>query len=134
MNRKRGETVDLPVLNEELNTILSEVTESIKKLYGSKLKKIILYGSYAMGCQDEESDIDLMVLIDMDEPQLRNYDKKLNELISDIGYRHLKVLSLIDMSYEKYNKWVDVVPYYKNVKNQGVVVYEQKEDFLCKKL
>jgi predicted nucleotidyltransferase len=125
MNRKRGETVDLPVLNEELNTILSEVTESIKKLYGSKLKKIILYGSYAMGCQDEESDIDLMVLIDMDEPQLRNYDKKLNEIISDIGYRHLKVLSLIDMSYEKYNKWVDVVPYYKNVKNQGVVVYEQ---------
>jgi len=117
--------VDLPVLNEELNTILSEVTESIKKLYGSKLKKIILYGSYAMGCQDEESDIDLMVLIDMDEPQLRNYDKKLNEIISDIGYRHLKVLSLIDMSYEKYNKWVDVVPYYKNVKNQGVVVYEQ---------
>ena len=118
--------MDLPVLNEELNTILSEVTESIKKLYGSKLKKIILYGSYAMGCQDEESDIDLMVLIDMDEPQLRNYDKKLNEIISDIGYRHLKVLSLIDMSYEKYNKWVDVVPYYKNVKNQGVVVYEQK--------
>lgn len=117
--------MNIPVLNEQLNTILSEVTEKIKKLYGSKLKKIILYGSYAMGRQDEESDIDLMVLIDIDESQLRNYDKELNEIISDIGYRYVRVLSLIDMSYEKFNKWVDVVPFYKNVRNEGIVVYEQ---------
>lgn len=52
--------MNIPILDEQLNTILGEITDNIKDLYGSKLKKIILYGSYARGHQDEESDIDLM--------------------------------------------------------------------------
>jgi predicted nucleotidyltransferase len=117
--------VNIPILDEQLNTILGEITDNIKDLYGSKLKKIILYGSYARGHQDEESDIDLMVLIDVPEAKLRDYEKKLNKIVSDIGYSYMKVLSLIDMSYEKFNNWVDVVPFYKNVRNEGVIIYEQ---------
>lgn len=109
----------------KLNNIIKEIVDSVRTLYDEKLKEIILYGSYARGDYDNESDIDLMVLVDIDETKLKDYEKELNEIISDIGYRHMEVLSLVDLSYEKFNNWVDVVPYYKNVRNEGIILYEQ---------
>ena len=44
----------------ELQALLREVSHASSKLYGDKLNKIILYGSYARGDQTEESDIDIM--------------------------------------------------------------------------
>jgi predicted nucleotidyltransferase len=113
------------MMDKKMDNILSEIIEDIKNLYGEKLKEIVLYGSYSRKQQDDESDIDILILVDTDESELKYYDKRLNNIISDIGYRHKKVLSLIDMSYEKFNYWVDVVPFYKNVKDEGVIIYEQ---------
>jgi len=111
--------------DKNLNNILNEVINDVKNLYKEKLKAIVLYGSYSRNQQDDESDIDILVLVDVDEPELKYYDKMLNSIISDIGYRHKKVVSLIDLSYEKFNYWADVVPFYKNVKNEGIIIYEQ---------
>ena len=111
--------------DEIINNVLNEVTRGVKDVYGSKLKEVVLYGSYAIGKNDDESDIDLMVLVDAEESELRNYDKQLNRIISDIGYRYIKVISLVDMSYEKFYNWVDAIPFYMNVKNEGIVIYEQ---------
>jgi len=113
------------MLDKNLNNILNEVINDVKNLYKEKLKAIVLYGSYSRNQQDDESDIDILVLVDVDEPELKYYDKMLNSIISDIGYRHKKVVSLIDLSYEKFNYWADVVPFYKNVKNEGIIIYER---------
>lgn len=111
--------------NKKFNIIIEEVTSSMKSIYGDKLKEILLYGSYARGDYDKESDIDLMVLVDEEEKELKEYEEELNNIISDIGYKYMIVLSLVDLSFNKFNYWVDVVPYYKNVRNQGVILYEQ---------
>ena len=37
--------------------------DEIKEVYGCHLKNVILYGSYARGDQNEESDIDIMILL-----------------------------------------------------------------------
>ena len=107
------------------NVLLNEVVSATKELYGAKLKEIVLYGSYARAEQDEESDIDIMLLIDMSDEELKAYDKILNNTISDIGYKYMKVISVVDMNYKKFNNWVHVVPFYKNVVNEGVVLYGQ---------
>ena len=41
----------------ELQIVLKKVERAAKQLYGEKLDKIILYGSYARGDNTEESDI-----------------------------------------------------------------------------
>ena len=113
---------------DPINNILNEVISVAKELYGYKLKEIVLYGSYAKDEQDEESDIDIMLLIDMNDEELRNYDKSLNAAISDIGYKYMKVISVIDMNYKKFNNWANVVPFYKNVVNEGVMLYGYKNN------
>ena len=42
----------------------------LTELFGSRLEKVLLYGSYARGEQDEESDIDVMAPVDLPREQL----------------------------------------------------------------
>jgi predicted nucleotidyltransferase len=49
----------------EVKEILSEFKRRIAELYGARLKKVVLYGSYARGeGNDERSDIDLAVVLE----------------------------------------------------------------------
>jgi len=43
---------------------IEEFKREIKKLYGNRLKHIILYGSYARGSATEDSDIDLLIVLE----------------------------------------------------------------------
>jgi len=45
-----------------LNEILSRTVDQFKLIYGDDLKSVILYGSYARGDYDCESDIDVVAL------------------------------------------------------------------------
>ncbi|MEO8150819.1 MAG: nucleotidyltransferase domain-containing protein [Bacteroidia bacterium] len=43
--------------------VVKEVIGTFEKLYGKRLSKIFLYGSYARGTQTDESDIDFLILL-----------------------------------------------------------------------
>lgn len=60
----------------------------MQNVLGDKLHQIILYGSYARGNYDNESDIDIMVLADMSETELKNYRKQVNRVASKIRLNH----------------------------------------------
>lgn len=53
------------MVNKE--AIIKDFTETMKNRYGDRLSKIILYGSYARGDFNEESDIDFLVLLNDEE-------------------------------------------------------------------
>lgn len=46
--------------------ILSRVKASLEKAYGNRLKGVVVYGSEARGEAQEDSDIDLLVLLEGD--------------------------------------------------------------------
>lgn len=48
-----------------LNAVLRDTVSGLQKLFGDRLKNIWLYGSYARGDQTDESDIDVMALVDL---------------------------------------------------------------------
>lgn len=58
--------------------IMSEITATLKQ-YG--IEKIILFGSYAYGTPNKDSDIDLLVIKDIPENETREFRIKLKKAL-----------------------------------------------------
>ena len=57
-------------MSNQIKNILQEYVKGLLKIIGKDLRQVILYGSYARGEQDsngEISDIDIMILVDLNE-------------------------------------------------------------------
>lgn len=63
--------------------IARAVASDLRALYGTRLRKVVLYGSWARGDAHPESDIDLLVVLDRVESRWREHER-MNEVL----YRH----------------------------------------------
>lgn len=114
--------------NEEqkLKELLNELQGELRNIFGAKLKRIIMYGSYARGSNDEGSDLDIMALVDMDDEEIRSKRDQVLDLTVDLTTRYGVVLSIIENNYDHFYNWVDVVPFFLNVEREGIELYARK--------
>jgi len=106
----------------KLNLITERVVQAAQDSLGDKLDKVILYGSYARGDNNDESDIDIMVLANI---PLEARSREREKIWSILGYIDLDldvVLSLNVTDCETFNKYIDDLPFYINVVGEGVVL------------
>lgn len=111
------------IKSNQLQSMLEELSELLRQAYGDKLRAVILYGSVARGTQTEGSDIDIMVLVDGNDAVLRSFWDKLSDVSTEMALKYLEVFSIIDVSYQEYNDWKNISPFYRNVSEEGVVLY-----------
>ena len=50
-------------MSEELQTMLNKLREYLSKLYGTRLYRLILFGSQARGDAKNYSDIDVLIVL-----------------------------------------------------------------------
>ena len=102
-------------------TILQELVQGIVEIIKSDIVKVILYGSVARGTDDEESDIDIMIIL---KNELDSFtEDKLSDFIVDMNLKYDKVFSVIDVNVHKFDKWAAVLPFYQNVDREGIVLW-----------
>ena len=106
-----------------MKKILLQYTELLRFIYGNHLNAVILYGSYARGDYDEFSDVDIMILLNLDEMELKRYRHQLSEITFDFNMEHDVDIKPIAKSKELFLKWQESYPYYKNVSREGVTLY-----------
>ncbi len=111
-------------LNEhkELMRTISDMVIKLHDIYGCLMSEIILYGSYARGTQTEDSDVDIAVILN--EKPSREVTDKMIDCVAAHELECGKVLSVVDVSFEKYNKWKDTLPFYKNIRKEGIVLWK----------
>ena len=86
----------------QIEPILKEFKRQITELYGQRLKKVVLYGSYARGqANDEHSDIDLAVVLDGDVSPGKEIDRMI-DIITDINLDYDVLLSVYPVSENDY--------------------------------
>lgn len=120
---RKVEQIMEKIQDMDLRKMLLELEEKLQRVYGNKLKAVILYGSVARGTATEESDIDIMVLVDGTAQELRTFEDQLSDVSADISIKYFKVFSIMDISYQEYMRWMNTLPFYKNVSQEGVVLY-----------
>ena len=109
--------------NTKLDQIITDVTEGTKSVLGDKLHKIILYGSYARGDFNSDSDVDIMALANINEDERRTIQKGINKIASDVSLERDITVSITLRSLTMYKTRVEYVPFYRNVHTEGVEVY-----------
>lgn len=103
---------------------IDEFVKGVNEILGIRVKKIILYGSYARGDYNKSSDIDIMILTDLNDDEILEYREKILDYAYDIEWNNNFdiVVSPLIKNIDKYNKRIDVIPFYMNIQREGVVI------------
>ena len=102
--------------------IIQELVQGIRTVTNDKLVSIILYGSVARGTETDESDVDIAIILNakLDEAA----EDALSDVIVDMNLKYDKVFSVVDIDEAEINRWGKVIPYLRNVQNEGVVLWK----------
>jgi len=111
-------------LQPKLHEALKQIANEMQIIFGDRLKAVTLFGSYARGDYGEHSDVDIMVLVDMDKHELTTYrnvvSKVRNEIDEEYDYEFLVTMLLQD-EYT-FNRYQRASGFFKNVTAEGVKI------------
>jgi predicted nucleotidyltransferase len=110
-------------LSQNIKDLMEQYVHKIQRIYGPHLRKIILYGSYARGDYREDSDIDIMILLDISDLEIKEYFDLLIDMTFDFNMEHNTDIKPIAKNEAHFIKWVGNYPFYANINREGVILY-----------
>ena len=108
----------------ELDVLLKEIAAIYRKVFGDDIVKIVLYGSYARGTFDAESDIDIVAIVKGEREELQRKLREVWILPSNLELEYETILSPTVIPYEEFEKYRNVLPYYRNIEEEGIDIVE----------
>lgn len=109
-------------MNNKIMKITKLVHIKLMDIFKEKLLSVILYGSYARNENNEKSDIDIIAIIDMDKIELSKYRKIISKFANELDLEYEVLISIKLQDKETFEKWQNTLPFFINIKNEGVVI------------
>lgn len=106
----------------KIREVVQKFAEEVKKIYGNKLKEIILYGSCARGDFAQDSDIDIMILLDVPQDKINSERRRIYDISDRLDLNYDVVLTPVFQNYQTYKKYMSVSVFYQNVQKEGVKI------------
>jgi len=69
------------------------------------------------------SDLDLMALLDLSDEEIESKNEEVLELTVELSTRYGVFISIVKNNIGFFNEWVDTLPYFKNVIDEGINIY-----------
>lgn len=107
-----------------IKNLIDEYVSEIQKIYGTHLRQVILYGSYARGDFRVDSDVDIMLLVDLPEEKLNDFSDALSQLGFDYNVEHNIWFMPVVKNVDHFHYWCQAHPFYSNVAKEGISLYE----------
>ena len=101
------------------NTILITIKQLVHKV--DPKAQIILFGSYARGDNNKNSDIDLLILLDKENISYLD-EKQITYPLYDIEFETGQIISPLVLSKFDWESKHRITPFYTNVKKEGIVL------------
>ena len=106
-----------------LQALLNETTAGLREIFGEKLDSVILYGSYARGDYDNESDVDVMAKLFLTADEIRIFRPKVSALASALGLKYDIMISVKLQDKAMFDRYLHILPFYRNVSTDGVMIH-----------
>lgn len=107
---------------------LAELTPFFRSHFGNRLDKVILFGSYARGDFHEESDLDLLVVLDEMQASSSRERRGMESKLGQCYLTHGLLPSVFFSSafdYAHSNRL-----FIKNIRAEGLALYERTPEYL----
>ena len=105
-----------------INELSQRVVKAAKDTLGDKLDKIYLFGSYARGDYDEESDVDFLIVTHLPQEEASKSQGNIRDNLPGIDLEFDITVSLHATGSAIFNRYVNTLPFYRNVVREGVVL------------
>lgn len=99
--------------------ILLKIKELVKKAEPSAT--VILFGSFARGQQNKNSDIDLLILVDNDKITYAD-EKRIKYPLYDLEFESGLIISPLILNRKDWESRHSVTPLYFNVQKEGILL------------
>ncbi len=99
--------------------IAAEMKEGLETIYGKRLKGVYLFGSYARGQATEDSDVDVLIVLD----NVGRYSVEVNRtgvLASMVSLKYEVSVSRVFVSLDQWERATTV--FYRNVREEAIAV------------
>ena len=106
----------------QLESINHKIVACYRNAFGRDLQKVILFGSYARGDYDPESDIDYTAIVHGERRSLQSKMNQIWDASAEIGLENDVVISPTVIPAEEFEKYRYTLPYYRNIDKEGIPV------------
>ena len=110
------------MINHMVNDIALTMKKGYEQVYGDNIIDIYLYGSYARGDYDVESDIDFAAVVKGERLDLQRKLKAMWDIAADLGMERDVVISPTVIPYSEFIKYKYELPYYRNIIREGLKI------------
>ena len=103
--------------DKTVREILRRLRRGLQSIYGDRLKGVYLFGSYARREAGEESDIDVLIVLD----RVDRYSEEIewtSELVSDLSLSFGKSISRVFVSEKRWRE--ENTMFFVNVRDEAV--------------
>lgn len=105
---------------QTLTQIMQQLVSAANGLFGDSIQDVILFGSYARHEENDDSDIDVMLLIDLPREQLPNYRRQVAQIAAELLYEYGVVVSPLLESESFFERNCVDYPLFKNIVKEGI--------------
>jgi predicted nucleotidyltransferase len=108
--------------DRKLEAVIRDMVAAYRDVFGGEIDQILLYGSYARGEDDGDSDIDMAAIVHGDRQELQEKLKKVWDVSSDLELTYEVVISPTVIPYDEFMAYQEDLPYYRNIADEGIIV------------
>ena len=105
-----------------LKKVVQIFASEVIRIYENSLDAVILYGSCARGDFEPDSDIDILILLNVAPDKICDERKKIRSISNRLDLEYDVILAPVVQSTEVYEKYLSASVYYQNVKKEGIQV------------
>lgn len=111
------------ISDPRINAVTEKVIKAAHDTLGDKLEEVILFGSYARGDFDADSDIDLCVLAKIPNEEAGKWHGSIRKKLPLIDLDYDITVSIHVTESSLFHQYADTLPYFMNIVNEGVSLY-----------